>query len=256
MPTSTYGVRYPAPTDPADVATDLNELATDVDGLLNTIPVLTTKGDMITRTATAPARLGVGADGTYLLADSTQATGLRWGAPTFGADPFALIAEDRKTTGSSTSFSFTGISQNYTDLFVRVHASFASASGDAVPVILACNGTDVLLSQCTLTMASGYLRGTSSTSLLLGNGDSTGAPQDFGYIEYRIGNYSLTSMFKPIYVDGANGNSGTLSSAYGIGGGTYRATTAISSITLREASNAVIRANSYAQLFGLKRFGQ
>ena len=256
MPTSTYGVRYPAPTDPADVATDLNELATDVDGVLGTIPVLTTKGDMITRTATAPARLGVGADGTYLLADSTQATGLRWGTPTIAADPFVLIAEDRKTSGSSTSFSFTGISQGYTDLFLRVSASFASGTGSPAPVILACNGTDVLLSQCVLGAAGGWLRGTSSTSLLLGTGDTATAPVDFGFIEYRIGNYSLTSMFKPVYVDGNNAKSGTAESAYGIGGGTYRATTAVSSITLREASNAVIRPNSYAQLFGLKRFGQ
>ena len=133
MPTSTYGVRYPAATDPADVATDLNELATDVDGILNTIPVMTTKGDLVTRTATAPERLGVGADGTYLLADSTQSTGLRWGAPTFAADPYVMIAEDAKTTSASTSFSFSSIPSTYTDLFLRVSAAFVNASTALVP---------------------------------------------------------------------------------------------------------------------------
>lgn len=42
---------------------------------------LTTKGDIYTY-STANARLGVGADGTVLTADSTQTTGLRWAAVT------------------------------------------------------------------------------------------------------------------------------------------------------------------------------
>jgi hypothetical protein len=41
---------------------------------------LTTKGDLYTYT-NAPARLGVGTDGQTLVADSTQATGLRWATP-------------------------------------------------------------------------------------------------------------------------------------------------------------------------------
>jgi len=42
---------------------------------------LTTKGDLLTRTTTAYARLPVGTDGDALLADSTQALGLRYGPP-------------------------------------------------------------------------------------------------------------------------------------------------------------------------------
>jgi hypothetical protein len=43
-----------------------------------TSALLTTKGDLIARTSSAPVRLGAGTDGQGLLADSTQATGLRW----------------------------------------------------------------------------------------------------------------------------------------------------------------------------------
>jgi len=41
---------------------------------------LTTKGDILTRTASAVARLGIGTDGYFLKANSALATGLEWGA--------------------------------------------------------------------------------------------------------------------------------------------------------------------------------
>ena len=41
---------------------------------------LTTKGDLFTF-STVDARLGVGANGTLLTADSSEATGLKWAAP-------------------------------------------------------------------------------------------------------------------------------------------------------------------------------
>ena len=46
---------------------------------MQTNPV-TTKGDLIVRNATTLARLGVGADGTVLIADSAASTGVSWGA--------------------------------------------------------------------------------------------------------------------------------------------------------------------------------
>ena len=52
---------------------------TDPNAISKTI--LDAKGDLISATgADTPARLGVGSDGQVLLADSTQTTGLRWGA--------------------------------------------------------------------------------------------------------------------------------------------------------------------------------
>ena len=82
------------PTAPtAAVATDTTQIATTAfvnaeianDAVVKT--QFTTKGDIIAATAAnTPARLGVGADGTALVADSTQASGLRWGA--VASDPF------------------------------------------------------------------------------------------------------------------------------------------------------------------------
>lgn len=45
-----------------------------------TSPTLTTKGDLLTRTSSAEARLPVGTDGHVLTADSTQTNGIKWAA--------------------------------------------------------------------------------------------------------------------------------------------------------------------------------
>jgi hypothetical protein len=42
---------------------------------------LTTKGDLYTRTSSADSRLAVGANGTTLVADSAETTGLKWATP-------------------------------------------------------------------------------------------------------------------------------------------------------------------------------
>jgi hypothetical protein len=55
--------------------------------------LITTKGDLIVRGASAPARLGVGTNGHVLTADSAETTGVKWAAPSGGGglDPFLLM---------------------------------------------------------------------------------------------------------------------------------------------------------------------
>jgi hypothetical protein len=51
----------------------------------------TTKGDLIVATgASTPARLAVGTDTHILIADSSQASGVRWGAPSAGSPTVSL----------------------------------------------------------------------------------------------------------------------------------------------------------------------
>lgn len=65
---------------------------------------LTTKGDLFTFT-TVDARIGVGANGTVLTADSAEATGLKWATPAAGAGAYGknLSAGANKST-TSTSY--------------------------------------------------------------------------------------------------------------------------------------------------------
>ena len=68
---------------------------------------LTTKGDLFTFT-TVDARLGVGANGTVLTADSSEATGMKWAAPGaafVGCRAFSSSAQTL-TTGVETAITF------------------------------------------------------------------------------------------------------------------------------------------------------
>jgi hypothetical protein len=61
---------------------------------------LTTKGDLYTF-STTDARLAVGADGTTLVADSIEATGLKWASASVPANSSATIATSQATSSTS-----------------------------------------------------------------------------------------------------------------------------------------------------------
>jgi hypothetical protein len=78
---------------------------TSIGGGTETLPVtiIDAKGDLIAGTAAdTAARLAAGADGTALIADSTQTTGLRWGAPTASA----TLASPSTLSGATTQLIF------------------------------------------------------------------------------------------------------------------------------------------------------
>jgi hypothetical protein len=106
---------------------------------------LTTKGDLLT-VSTVLTRLPVGTDGKALVADSTQATGLKWDVPV-GANHNLLSATHPDTTpGSPVRGDL--IVANSTPLWTK----FAIGSTDKV---LMSNGTDP--SWASLDLASNIL---------------------------------------------------------------------------------------------------
>jgi hypothetical protein len=76
---------------------------------------LTTKGDLFTFT-TVDARIGVGANGTILTADSAEATGLKWATPASGGKVLQVIygSSTTDTTVSSGTFTDTTLSASIT----------------------------------------------------------------------------------------------------------------------------------------------
>ena len=141
--TTNYG--WTTPDDTAlvkDGASAIRTLGSSIDSTLKTqidaqIPdaLLTTKGDIIAATAAStPARLGVGANDTVLIADSTTSTGLKWGTPSGGG--MTLLST---TTLSGAITTISSINQTYKQLFVVMSgATNATANGD---YLIAPNGT-------------------------------------------------------------------------------------------------------------------
>ncbi len=76
---------------------------------------LTTKGDLYTF-STSDTRLGVGANGTTLVADSSEATGLKWAAASGAGKVLQVVTAtySTQTTSTSTSFSDTGLTATIT----------------------------------------------------------------------------------------------------------------------------------------------
>jgi hypothetical protein len=101
---------------------------TDATGIPATI--FDAKGDIIAATADDTAsRLAVGADGTVLTADSTEATGLKWATPAGGASGMTFIARTSFSNVASQAFDavFTSTYRNY---LVVIETLFAATSAD------------------------------------------------------------------------------------------------------------------------------
>jgi len=88
---------------------------------------LTTKGDLFTFN-TADTRLGVGANGTVLTADSAEATGLKWVAASSWAPNYTAINAGGTALTGATTITVSGISGKNSIMILVDGASSANAS--------------------------------------------------------------------------------------------------------------------------------
>jgi hypothetical protein len=96
--------------------------------------IVDAKGDIIVATAAdTVSRLAVGANDTVLVADSAQATGVKWATPSSGG--MTLLST---TTLSGATTTISSISQSYTDLYIAVYG--VTFAADAYFMIYFQNG--------------------------------------------------------------------------------------------------------------------
>jgi hypothetical protein len=88
---------------------------------------LTTKGDLYTF-STSDTRLGVGANGTVLTADSVETTGLKWVAPSGG---LTLIKRSTLTNVANSGTTFDGVfTSTYGSFLIIIESFFAATLAD------------------------------------------------------------------------------------------------------------------------------
>jgi hypothetical protein len=204
---------------------------------------LTTKGDLYTF-STVDARLGVGANGTTLVADSAEATGLKWAAPASGGTTLlqSLALSGASVTSSTFSSAYTQImiyvkaaytDSSAVDLYMRVNADTASNYG--YRYIMGDAGG---VSSAGSTASSFYqfgVGGSSTTERLKSNGIITiTRPSDTDVV-------NLASEFKG-YDGSAFRNYQTV--------GVYDNSAAITSVTLY--SNGANWSGGTAEIYGVK----
>ena len=91
--------------------------------------LLTTKGDLIGRDATAPVRVPVGADGQVLTADAASAPGVKWAAGGGGGGTSSFTKIDERVLGAdAATIDFSGIPGNYEDLRLVVQGRSSAAA--------------------------------------------------------------------------------------------------------------------------------
>jgi hypothetical protein len=248
MPTTTnYGWTTPADTDLVkDGAAAIRTLGSSIDSTLKTqidaqIPdsLLTTKGDLIAATgASTPARLAVGSNDQVLIADSTAATGIKWGTPSSGG---MTLLSTTTLSGSTTTVS--SISGAYTNLMINILNPVMSAP--AAIYFKPNNVAQAIFNGVRYTTSAAVFVQNGTMDLSEGaNIDNTGGGTCYTVI---LNNYA-TGNRKPCQWYGEHITSGSYKCV--IGGGAHYTTSAITSIALTLSTGTF--SGGTVEIYGVK----
>lgn len=189
---------------------------------------LTTKGDLLSRNASAIARLGVGSNGTVLTADSAETLGIKWATPASGG--WTLLAT--ATPSASTLISFEGIPTTYRDIVI-VGTLTPSADGEGSNRVRVLGDTGSHYYRTNFSAADSTSLST-STSWQLHNNMTNTKPMTINMEFMDYANTSSQIKIVSVFVAGFHYTTPTnMSNQYGWSFNYYKGSTAaISSISI------------------------
>ncbi len=200
---------------------------------------LTTKGDVFTF-STVDARLGVGANGTVLTADSAETTGLKWVAPTSGS--MTLLTSGTLSGASVTTASLSASYEDLRIVFRNIRPDTDAAyflfrfNSDSNTRYSYSNGNTGVM-----TFGETYM----SFNPAIDNGASTATAV------LIVPDYANTATWKQCYWNSLTNNSTTPTSGdINRGTGVYNQTSAISSLTFLMSTGNFTSGNYY--VYGVK----
>lgn len=205
--------------------------------------IVDAKGDIIAATAAdTVSRLAVGANDTVLMADSSTATGLKWGTPAGGGESYTLLNAGGTTLSGSNSITISGIS-NAKSVFV-VYRDAGSATAN-IYVSFRLNGntgsvydnSSYILWQPTNSYSGSSFSGggiNTNTSVDIAGTSNTADAKANGIV--RIDGCSGAGV-KPFYYTGGGIAQGGNYNALIAGGGIFNSSSTISSFTIRGTAN-------------------
>jgi hypothetical protein len=147
MATTSNGIRYPSGSDTVNIATDAQNLASDIETAIASQTFnITTAGDLLGYTGSVHQRLAIEPrPGFVLQADSTQATGMKWSNEHY--PNMFFIASVSTTTGSQPILSFTAIPQIFSAIKLYVFCQVNTSTEDVNLISINGLGTATNASQ-------------------------------------------------------------------------------------------------------------
>jgi hypothetical protein len=197
---------------------------------------LTTKGDVFTF-STVDARLGVGANGTVLTADSAETTGLKWAAPAGGGSLTEITSGSLPTSVATLTLS-SGLS-GYTDLRLVVRDIFCASNAYLQLRVNADTGSNYGYNQFNNTPidTSAFNADNVRSEILLSSATIFNADKN-NFYTITFNDYANTSSYKTIYSQNVIRNgSDSFFAIEPTWGAYFGGTGAITSITIFAGSN-------------------
>jgi len=209
-----------------------NSMATTIDA----------KGDLIAGTgADTFSKLTIGADATVLTADSAEATGMKWAAPSGGGQSYSLISTTNTNSGSTVTVSSLSSYKNIIMVFNNVSCDtnnnyhYVKINGSSTALdykqVFTTISTPSTYGTAILSGSSGFNSGNSSGITVSYNGSATSTTLS-GY--FMIENAQNTGVKSCFYVSKA----GAATNAESYTGMAMFGGAAVSSISIQIGSGA------------------